>query len=160
MFEFAIFLALVLGVAGWALHAALIVIAWQSGGPQWYAQGAYNYFNEGAWEMGVFFGLILFYLIVSVGYLRKSLRKRQSGFHVGHAARSGQIHGDDRRDLASAIPTPAQKVLDRLSTGEELATRNSIHKPPSVLDTTCISVDGRSPSSNPASPQSICKTLR
>ncbi len=105
MFEFAIFLGLVLGVVGWALHAALIVIAWQSGGPQWYAQGAYNNFNEGAWEMGVFFGLFLFYLALSVGYLRKSHGKRQNTFHAEQAVGVRQLPSDEHIDVSSKVPT-------------------------------------------------------
>ena len=75
-FGFVIFLGLIFGAVGWALHLALILLAWLNGGPLWAAQGTYNTLREGPIEIGVFAAASLFLLLLCGQWARESAHRR------------------------------------------------------------------------------------
>jgi hypothetical protein len=107
--EFGIFLGLILGALGWALHTFLIVSAWLNGGPSWNAQGAYNRLREGPLEIAILFGVTLFALFISLVYFRRSLGRGNAcvgdcGSETSRTTVDWSPQRSSRKDLAPRLP--------------------------------------------------------
>ena len=154
MLQFSIFLALVLGVVAWGFHAVLIALAWKHGGPSWSAQGAYNYANEGWWELAAFSGLCVLYLFLSAIYLQRSeARPSANKEPLGAQQRSQESRFVREQRLrwarlgGSSIPSGSLPKVTEARVGGTLVRPIVLRYTPSAAlarTTTCTGIDTRS----------------